>query len=223
MAILPIYTFDHPVLKRKTAAIDDMDDALAELIENMFVTMENADGIGLAANQVGISRSLTVIDVALINDEEDDGDGKTPEDRKKKKDAARAAEAEKSDAEEAETPARKKIALINPEIVDLSGGDVDYVEGCLSLPELTGTVIRPEQVTVRYLDGDMKEQELTANGLLARVIQHEVDHLHGIYFFERMTPLRKARLHNKLKRIARGMTPAAYPLYEGNSKKRRII
>ena len=223
MAILPIYTFDHPVLKRETAAIEDMDDALAELIENMFVTMENADGIGLAANQVGVSRSLTVIDVALINDEEGDDGGKTPEDRKKKKDTARNAEAENSSDEEETAPARTKIALINPVIVDLAGDEVDYVEGCLSLPELTGTVIRPEQVTVRYLDRDMQEQELTADGLLARVIQHEVDHLHGVYFFERMTPLRRARLHNKLKRIARGMTPAAYPLYEGSGKKRRII
>jgi peptide deformylase len=179
--ILPIYTYNHPVLRKKTAHIATMTDELRQFIDNMFETMHRANGIGLAANQVGQGLACTVID---ISDAEDDG------------------------------PSPGPLVLINP-IVEAFSDDVEeFEEGCLSLPDLRDKVIRPDAIQVRFQDRDLNEHVIEADGLLARVIQHEVDHLNGIYFFERLSPIRRTLAQGKLKRIARGDIDPDYPIFK---------
>ncbi|MBU3678683.1 MAG: peptide deformylase [Candidatus Kapabacteria bacterium] len=177
--ILPVYTYNHPVLKQRTAQIDDMSDELRDLIRDMFETMYKANGIGLAANQVGKGLSLTVIDI--------------------------------SDRDEGEDPGQ--IVLINPVIEAFSDDEEEFEEGCLSLPDYRDTVIRPSAIQVRYLDASMTERVMEADGLVARVMQHEIDHLNGIYFFERLSPIRRTLGSGKLKKIARGQFEADYPTF----------
>ncbi len=179
---LPVYTYNHAVLKTKTSQISDMSDELATFIDNMFETMYNANGIGLAANQVGMGLALTVIDV--------------------------------SDADEdAETTG--PLTLINPVIEAYSDEEEEFEEGCLSLPDFRDIVVRPEAIQVRFLDRFMKEHVREVDGLLARVMQHEIDHLNGIYFFERLSPIRRTLASSKLKRIAKGLIETEYELFKG--------
>jgi peptide deformylase len=179
--ILPVYTYNHPVLKAATAKIDDMSDELASFVQNMFETMYNANGIGLAANQVGKGLSVTVIDIS-----------------------------DSEDADETERP----LVLINPVIEAFSDEETEFEEGCLSLPDFHDKVVRPAEIQVRFLDQHMKEHVREATGLLARVMQHEIDHLNGVYFFERLTPIRRTLASGKLKRIVRGDIEPAYPIFQ---------
>lgn len=181
--ILPVYTYNHAVLKQKTSQIDDMSAELGALIDDMFATMYNANGIGLAANQVGKGLALTVIDV---QDSDDD-------------DAA----------------ISEQLVLINPVIEAFSDEEEEFEEGCLSLPDLRDVVIRPSAIQVRYLDRSMKEQVREVDGILARVMQHEIDHLNGIYFYERLSPIRRTLANGKLKRIARGDIEPDYEIFRG--------
>ena len=177
--ILPVYLYNHPILKKKAEKVAEMTDELREFIKNMFETMHRADGIGLAANQVGSDKALTVIDISDVDEER--GNTHPP------------------------------LVLINPVIEYFSDEDEEQQEGCLSLPDFRDYVMRPKQIQVRYLDENMKEQVKEADELLARVIQHEVDHLNGIYFFERLSPMRRALSQKKLKRIIRGEVNPNYP------------
>lgn len=181
--ILPIYTYNHPVLKQKTTSVTDMSDELRTLIADMFETMRRAPGIGLAANQVGKGLSLTVIDI--------------------------------SDADEDEGGPEGQLVMINPIIDAYSDEEEEFEEGCLSLPDYRDIVVRPSAIQVRYLDENMKEIVREADGLLARVMQHEIDHLNGIYFFERLSAIRKTLGQNKLKRIAKGDIDADYEIFRG--------
>lgn len=178
--ILPVYTYNHPVLKTVTAPISDLSDELNGFIDSMFETMYNANGIGLAANQVGKGLALAVID---ISDSDDAPEGSSP------------------------------IVLINPKIEAFSEEEVEFEEGCLSLPDFREKVIRPDAIQVRYLDLKLKEQVVQTDGLLARVMQHEIDHLNGMYFFERLSPIRRTLSSSKLKKIARGDIDAEYPVF----------
>ena len=187
--ILPIYTYNHPVLKQKTARIEDMSDELAALINNMFETMHEANGIGLAANQVGRGLALTVIDTSEALDEE------------------LAGQANHKGSSEG------RIVLINPVIESFGDEEEEFEEGCLSLPDLRDVVVRPTEIQIRYLDEHFNEQVRQASGLLARVMQHEIDHLNGVYFFERLSPIRKTLAQGKLKRIAKGDFEAEYEVY----------
>lgn len=179
--ILPVYTYNQPVLKQKTAQITEMSDELASFIDDMFETMYNANGVGLAANQVGKGLAVTVMDIA---DTEDDNAISSP------------------------------ITLINPVIDAFSEENEEFEEGCLSLPDFRDKVVRPEAIQVRYLDRNMKEHVEQVDGLLARVMQHEIDHLNGVYFFERLSPIRRTLASSKLKRIAKGAVETEYPLFE---------
>jgi len=179
--ILPVYTYNHPVLKKKTDQISEMTDELQQFIQDMFETMRNANGIGLAANQVGRGLAVTVIDI--------------------------------SDADE-EAGVEGPLTLINPVIEAFSDEEEEFEEGCLSLPDFRDYVVRPEAIQVRYLDSDMKEQVREVDGLLARVMQHEIDHLNGIYFFERMSAIRRTLAQGKLKKIAKHLVETDYPLFE---------
>lgn len=177
--ILPIYNAFHPILKTKTKQIDNIDNDILALVDNMFETMNYAEGIGLAANQVGASLSLLI-----VGDIFDDNDKLL----------------------------HPKKAYINPEILYFSEEEDEFNEGCLSVPELREIVVRPTEIQIRYYDIDGKEHNEMANGLLARVLQHEIDHLNGILFFERISPLRRALIQNKLKKIKKGQILPDYPM-----------
>lgn len=177
--ILPIYNAFHPILKTKTKRVEDITDNVLKLIDNMFETMNYAEGIGLAANQVGTSLSLLI--VGDIYDEND-------------------------------KLIHPKKAYINPEILAFSEEVEEFNEGCLSVPELRENVVRPSEIEVRFFDVNGKEHKINANGLLARVLQHEIDHLNGILFFERISPLRRTLIQNKLKKIKKGLIIPDYPM-----------
>ncbi len=177
MPILPIYTFDHPVLRQETSQIEEDSSDVAGLIVSMFETMNNARGIGLAANQVGRSLALTIVDVSDFEGFED----------------------------------LKPLVLINPVITGTHGETV-FEEGCLSLPDIREDVVRPEKIGVRFHNAQFKEVEIEAGEILARVIQHEIDHLHGKYFIDYLSPLKMTLLRGKLSRLNRGEIETDYPL-----------
>ncbi len=175
--ILPIYTFDHPVLRQETAQIEKDSGELQKLIKDMLATMRNADGIGLAANQVGKALALTVIDVSGV-------DGMQEQDA---------------------------LVLINPVLIGTEGESV-FEEGCLSLPGIREEIVRPEKIGVKYFDRNLKEVEMEYDKIVARVVQHEIDHLHGKYFIDYLSPFKMSLLKNKLSKMMRGDIDTDYPL-----------
>lgn len=179
MAILPIYTYDHPILRRKLKPVTEITDELVRLNLDMFETMRNAEGIGLAANQVGEDVAMLVIDISDVEGFQD----------------------------------QPPVTLINPVVEAVSEEEVPWEEGCLSLPDLRAEVIRPKGAQVRYFDIQMKEHVVEADALLARVMQHEIDHLNGIYLFDRLKPMRRAMLKRRLLEIKRGEVEPDYPLF----------
>ena len=171
MALRQIRTLGDPVLEKKCKEVKEMTPRLRELIEDMFETMYDAEGVGLAAPQVGVLRQIVVIDVG---DAGEDG-----EDQEQQESPEQAEDME--DQEELREPVRDPIVLINPRIVEQDGEQTGQ-EGCLSVPGKAGTVTRPEHVKVAALDENMQEFELEAEGLLARAVCHELDHLEGIMY-----------------------------------------
>ncbi len=162
--IYPIVKFPDPVLQQVAEPITVFDDKLRELVDDMFTSMYDAQGIGLAAPQIGISKRLTVIDVSF------------------QKDSA------------------KKIVLINPEIVEKSGRQVED-EGCLSLPEIRDRVLRAAKVKVRAQDAEGKTFEVEGTELLSRALQHEIDHLDGILFIFRLSRLKRDLQLRKIRKL----------------------
>ena len=157
MALRNICTYPDPVLRTKTARVGTIDNATNRLIDDMIETMHAAPGVGLAANQVGVSLQLAVIDLSHVEDE----DRRHP-----------------------------LLVLINPEFLSMEGS-VTEEEGCLSIPEYAESVKRAAKVKVRALDRSGKPYELEARGLLAKALQHEIDHLNGLLFIDRLSPLKK--------------------------------
>lgn len=154
MALLEIKKYPDAVLCRKTESVEVFDDELQRLIDDMIETMYAAPGVGLAANQVGVSRRLAVVDVSAR-------DGTS-----------------------------SLIVLINPEIVCVEGQEA-YEEGCLSLPDYTTVVRRAAKVTVKGINRHQKPVEIEAEGLLARALQHEIDHLNGVLLIDRIGRIKK--------------------------------
>ena len=178
MKVLPIYVYDHAILKQKAQKVDNIDDSIVQFIEQMKLTMHEAEGIGLAANQVGSPLAITVIDITPVEGYEH----------------------------------TKPLVLINPEITFYSEEETDYEEGCLSLPNLREMVMRPEAIQVSFYNEKIEPQTMQADGLLARVMQHEIDHLNGIYFTDRLSQLKRTLLQSKLRRISKGETNADYAI-----------
>jgi peptide deformylase len=164
MAILPITIYGDKILKTKTKYVKQVDDEIIRNIKDMFQTMRHASGIGLAANQVGLDKSIFVIDISPIEGFEES----------------------------------EPIAMINPVITAHSDDSVIYEEGCLSLPALRADVERPEIIEIKYLDPDENEKIIEADEWLARVIQHEYDHLIGKMIPDRVTPEIKKMLKSQL-------------------------
>jgi peptide deformylase len=176
---LSILQYGDPILRAKGKRIEKIDERIRELAQNMIETMHAASGVGLAAPQVGESLQLTVLDISQVEDRLS-----TMELNGKSVDPQRA----------------MPLVLINPQI-DLGGETETATEGCLSFLEITGEIERAKSITVRAQNLDGEAVEIEATGFLARAIQHEVDHLNGILFIDRMSAAAKTSLSSKLKRL----------------------
>ena len=189
MSRLPIYLYGAEVLRKKARPISGLDDSVIKLMYDLTETMHRANGIGLAATQVGDVRRMLVVDLGSVERSgEEDIEGEEPP----------------PDAEV------KTLVMINPQFLEMEGSKV-MEEGCLSIPDVRAEVDRPEQVRVRYRDANFDEVELVADGMLARVIQHETDHLDGIMFVDRIGKTRRVLLKSELKKIEQGEVEPSYP------------
>lgn len=198
--ILPVVAFGDPVLRKQTDEIDEHYPELKKLIEDMFETMYNAPGVGLAAPQIGKAIRLFIVDTAYIHEE--DEDELTPEEREELKEGI------------------KKV-FINPIIVEETGTDWDYEEGCLSIPGIREEVNRKDTVTIEYYDENFVLHEETYDGLNGRVIQHEYDHIEGILFTDHLKPLKRRMLKSRLDRISAGRVDVSYKMAFPAMKKGR--
>ncbi len=177
--ILPIYVYGQPVLRQEAEDITPDYPGLKELIENMFETMDRADGVGLAAPQVGLPVRVVVIDLDVLSDEKPEFKG-------------------------------FKRAYVNPHILETGSDMVTMDEGCLSLPGIHEGVKRPEKIRVQYLDEEMKPHDEWVDGYLARVMQHEFDHLDGVMFIDHLSALRKQIIRGKLNSMVKGKVRCSY-------------
>lgn len=174
--ILEIVKYGHPVLRKKGERIDSITPEIKKLIADMFVTMEENHGVVLAAQQVGVAKQLTVIDVRAVTD--------------------RPSTLELA-GKSADVASIMPLVLINPVITPV-GASATGGEGCLSFPEIFAEITRPETVDVAALDAKGKPITFRCGGLLARAVQHETDHLNGLLFIDRMDKKTKAELQPEL-------------------------
>ena len=195
--LLPIIAYGHPVLKRKAEVISKDYPKLKELIDNMFETMYNASGVGIAAPQIGQSIRLFIVDTTPFS--EDDS---------------------LSDNERNQLKSFKKI-FINPEIIEESGDDWSFDEGCLSIPNIRESVLRQPEIKIQYFDENFNKHVKSFNGLLARVIQHEYDHVEGVLFTDKLSSFKKQLLKKKLLKISLGKLSFDYEMEFYKSPKKR--
>lgn len=179
--IYPIYIYGQPVLRKQAQDITADYPNLKELIESMFETLDASEGIGLAAPQIGLAIRLVVIDLDVLKEDYPEYNG-------------------------------FRRAFINPHIieVDEESKKVSMEEGCLSIPGIHESVTRPTRIHVTYLDEQMQPHDEWVEGYLARVMQHEFDHLDGIMFIDKISPLRKQLVRNKLKSLMQGKYRCGY-------------
>ena len=182
MAILPIVTYDDPVLRSETEPIRHNSDELQQLIKDMFDTMYHANGVGLAAPQIGKSIRIFVMDAEPMTDDEEDFDYFGPS------------------------------VFINPEIKYLTEETVDREEGCLSIPSVTEMITRKQKIEVSYRDKNFEPQVLQCKSWNARIILHETDHLHGKLFIDYLSSFKKRLIGRTLHKIAHGNLECDYPL-----------
>jgi len=182
---LPIVRYGDPILRTKGKRIGSVDNQIRELAANMIETMHLANGIGLAAQQVGEALQLTVVDVSRAEDQES---------------------TMKVDGAEVDPKSSMPLLLLNPELTLNKETDL-AIEGCLSFPEITADIRRAISVVVRAQTLEGGPVEIEASGLLARALQHEVDHLNGILFIDRMSAATKVALRSRLKRMQRENAP----------------
>jgi len=178
MPILPITVCGDKILRKKAAKVSKVDNKIIKLITDMFETMRNANGIGLAANQVGANKQIFVVDISVAEGYEE----------------------------------VKPLALINPKIIEKSEETIIYEEGCLSIPDQRAEVMRPKQITIEYQDTDLNNHTIDADDLLARVMQHEFDHLQGILFTDIVDEETKKKLKKQLTKIKNRKIEVDYPI-----------
>ena len=175
--IYPIVVYGDPVLRKRARDIEKGEIDVLELASDMYETMEQADGVGLAAPQIGKSIRMFVIDATKMEDEE---------------------------------VADFKQIFINPEIIEETGDEWAFEEGCLSIPEIREDVMRPPELTIKYLDENWEEKEETYSGMKARIIQHEYDHIEGVLFTDHLSAFKKRLLKGKLQGISKGKVQPNY-------------
>jgi peptide deformylase len=184
--ILPIVAYGFPVLRKVGADIDENYPDLKELIENMKETMESAQGIGLAAPQIGKSIRLFIVDTSPFSDDES------------------------LDIEESKYLENFKKVFINAQMISEDGDEWVFNEGCLSIPDIREDVFRQQKITLSYLDENFNPHTETFEGLAARVVQHEYDHIEGVLFTDKISSLKKRLIKKKLDNISKGKITADY-------------
>lgn len=178
---LPIIAYGDPILRKKASDITADYPGLNTVIENMFYTMIGANGIGLAAPQIGLSIRLFIIDASTY------------------------------DEDDIQLKDLKKV-FINARLIEESGETWDFNEGCLSIPDIREDISRHKKLTISYYNEKWQHLEETYTGLAARIIQHEYDHIEGKLFIDKLTPLRKTLLKNKLDAITKGLVKVDYKM-----------
>jgi peptide deformylase len=186
--IYPIVAYGDPVLRKVTVDIDKSYD-VKKLSEDMFETMYNAKGVGLAAPQIGLNVRMFVVDGRPFNEGED---------------------MEERDKDPSLIDFKK--VFINAEILEEDGDDWAFEEGCLSIPDVREDIYRAEFLTIRYFDENWNEHTEEYEGLAARIIQHEYDHVDGILFTDHLNPVKKRMLKNKLAKITKGKVDVDYKM-----------
>ena len=177
--ILPVYVYGQPVLRKVAEDITPDYPNLKEPIQNMFETMDHADGVGLAAPQIGLPIRVVVVDLDVLSEDYPEYKG-------------------------------FRKAYINAHILEVSGEEVSMEEGCLSLPGIHESVKRGNKIRVKYLDEDLVEHDEIVEGYLARVMQHEFDHLDGKMFIDHLSPLRRQMIKGKLNAMLKGKAHCTY-------------
>jgi peptide deformylase len=186
--IYPIVAYGDPVLRKVTIDIDKSYD-VKKLSEDMFETMYNAKGVGLAAPQIGLNLRMFVVDGRPFNEGED-----------------------MKERDKDPSLIDFKKVFINAEILEEDGDDWGFEEGCLSIPDVREDIYRPEYLTIRYFDENWNEFTEEYEGLAARIIQHEYDHVDGILFTDHLNPVKKRMLKNKLAKITKGRVDVDYKM-----------
>lgn len=195
--ILPIVAYGSPVLKKKAVEISKDYPNLEELIDNMFETMYNANGVGLAAPQIGLSIRLFVIDAKPFSQDES-----------------------LTESEVKELQDFKRV-FINPKIIEEEGVEWDFNEGCLSIPDVHEDIFRKPEIKIEYQDQNFDTKIETLSGLPARVVQHEYDHIEGILFTDRISNLKKRLIKSRLTNITKGNIDVGYKMKYPLAKKNR--
>lgn len=195
--VLPIVAYGAPILKKEAEEIDEDYKDLDKLIENMFETMYEANGVGLAAPQIDKSIRLFIVDASPFAEVEE---GEEPDPM-------------------AEGLEDFKKVFINPIIEEEEGEEWPFAEGCLSIPHIREEVLRKPKVTISYYDENWDFHEDTFEGYAARIIQHEYDHVDGVLFTDHLSPLKKRLLKKKLTNISKGDIEVAYRMKFPNQKK----
>jgi peptide deformylase len=189
--VLPIVVYGDPVLRKLAEPISKEHEDLQNFIKNMFETMYAAKGVGLAAPQVGKAIRLFIVDTSpFTEDSEDDDDEFTPDERK-------------------QLSAFKKV-FINAKILEESGKEWKFSEGCLSIPKIREDVMRLPEIEIEYYDENFTKHKEKYDGLIARVIQHEYDHIEGKLFTDRISPFKRKMIAGKLTDISKGKIYADY-------------
>ena len=186
--ILPIVSYGSSVLKKTAKEITSDYPNLSELIANMWETMYAANGVGLAAPQIGLSIRVFVIDASPFVDEEN------------------------MSVKEIETIKTFKKVFINPEIISEDGNLWNFNEGCLSIPDVREDVSRKEEIRINFFNENFELQKLKLNGLAARVVQHEFDHIEGVLFTDHLSSLKKRLIKNRLSLISKGDITVDYKM-----------
>lgn len=195
--ILPIVAYGDPVLKKKASDITKDYPKLDELLANMFETMYNAYGVGLAAPQIGLPIRIFLVDTSPFAEDEDFTE------------------------EEQNTLKNFKRVFINAKITKEEGDEWAFNEGCLSIPDVREDVFRQPKVTIDYVDENFEPHTETFDGLIARVIQHEYDHIEGVLFTDKLSSLKKRLIKGRLSNISKGKIDVDYRMRFPNQKKRR--
>lgn len=166
---MKIYVYENSILRTKSTEVDKVDDDLRIILDRMMKVMEKANGIGLAANQIGIDKRFFVLDVE-----------------------------------------GRKLKIINPEILEFGDELIEFEEGCLSIPGVYRNVTRPEKIRVKYMDENNEVHEELLEGLISRAFQHELDHLDGVLFIDKISPLSRNLIRKKLELMKKNSIPREF-------------
>lgn len=184
--VFPIYLLGTDILRQVTEPVQEDSPELQAFIDDMIETMHAAKGIGLAAPQVGRKERVFIVDVSPMQEDFTEAGVELPE---------------------------QPMVFLNAEILAESEEETEFEEGCLSIPDIHEVVERPEALRIRYLDRSFTEREEEYDGMLARVIQHEYDHVDGVLFLDHLTSFKRRLLKRKLQDIREGRTDASYSVF----------